>query len=994
MWKCDSQGLPEVWLRPLRRSRRGKAPKGVGSEEDALDKREKACWSQALCASVPERHFAVFEKNTWFKWRYGTHQPSGMPVMPEFMHVHQALNTLLKETVDKFSCDLDEGSILVTTTEVSAPGFFGWGLLPKVNGGEELLFYGWIRRFGTPKPSPPAPSNPPPRHLPPLSRSHADEDAVNRFEAPNLKSALDNIATAFTLSDLGKAWDMVRREDCLRFTLRNSPVNHRLLALFKLTSNLRLTRTMFFGEREVSPSILEEVSTGGNTVDSILLFLTNMRDDWHWCSGVASPHKLISVIDDLGEHAFESKRQGDRNNGGPQAIVATLCLENESWDVPVCVEETSISDPQCKLIFRNRRSKRCKSCRQCGKVLSKLKIRHEARRETLVNPLCSNGKVGIGIFKERAARAKKQLLDIEREYNASSDASEGVQLNPIQAKYFADVIAKVDDDHIQNLGCISPVWKQVVEAQRDHVERCGGDAKKLQGVRWSPLLIKWCITVLNASGKSGYEQVRKALHLPGIRTLQRHIRSSESQPGIYTSHMKKLQESAKHLKGHEREMVLMADEIHIKCGLVWRVRKTDDGDGDGIRELLGFADDFDKFLNGTTSTSPPLQAKKILQYYISSVTAAWSYPVAWYPLHTSSAYRLWHTFWDAVRNLDMLHIYVVAFVCDGAGDNRKLTKMAVHGVEKWESNERGQMEPIFETLPREDEFVRAYTMYQQRKIFFISDPPHGIKKWRNALYNSGISPSRQLKHLASSGSSPDSRMLDLKWAHLTELWEEYKTARDKGEVGMNIWNKKWCERHFRLDSYAKMNVRLAAQVFGRDMVLVLDDVIEKEKQRGTVHRYAATRDFVHHAGELFRLLNNSRFTSAKEGMVEGVSVHNPLEKMREHVRYFKTQPLEHKDFWLHKKTLFDIEMMVEGVAGFVEDFFSRHRPADGLFIKGRRLNQDMLENYFGRIRAMGKGGENGNPNEAQYAARVARERAGRDAHVDLANIVLKSNVRV
>lgn len=90
--------------------------------------------------------------------------------------------------------------------------------------------------------------------------------------------------------------------------------------------------------------------------------------------------------------------------------------------------------------------------------------------------------------------------------------------------------------------------------------------KKMQGMRWHPLMIRWCLYLRHHSNKA-YEVLRDAgLSLPSQRTLRDYTYSTKSTTGFTSSVDQQLLLGSKVLtcKEWEKYMVVLIDEMHIR----------------------------------------------------------------------------------------------------------------------------------------------------------------------------------------------------------------------------------------------------------------------------------------------------------------------------------------------------------------------------------------------------------------------------------------------
>ena len=151
-------------------------------------------------------------------------------------------------------------------------------------------------------------------------------------------------------------------------------------------------------------------------------------------------------------------------------------------------------------------------------------------------------------------------------------------------------------------------------------------------------------------------------------------------------------------------------------------------------------------------------------------------------------------FWRGVGLLQGYDFTTIHACCDGAAENRAF--MMMNNVSEFVSHTNNP----FSVLP----------------VFFISDPPHIMKKFRNNLYYSGrkeISP-RYTRYLLLNSKL-------VLWGHIYIVHQ-----RDKDR---HIYATDLRDAHVQLDSVSKMRVKLAVQT--------LNSKVRKDMER---HDPAAT----------------------------------------------------------------------------------------------------------------------------------------------------------
>lgn len=121
---------------------------------------------------------------------------------------------------------------------------------------------------------------------------------------------------------------------------------------------------------------------------------------------------------------------------------------------------------------------------------------------------------------------------------------------------------------------------------------------------------------------------------------------------------------------------------------------------------------------------PKAIATHVLAVMARSLTSGFCYPIAYFPTKNIDGYQLVPIIWEAVMILEMVGVQVRALVCDGASQNRKFFKL--HEME----------DNINKSCDGTVYWVYNRFAEDERKIFFIRDPPHLMKTLRNNIENS------------------------------------------------------------------------------------------------------------------------------------------------------------------------------------------------------------------------------------------------------------------
>ena len=329
-------------------------------------------------------------------------------------------------------------------------------------------------------------------------------------------------------------------------------------------------------------------------------------------------------------------------------------------------------------------------------------------------------------------------------------------------------------------------------------------------MRWHPLIIKWCLRIYSKSHRT-YQDLRDSgfLKLPSGRTLSDYKNFCSSKSGWQTSVFQAMTDNFSY-QGFSpvgKCGGLFFDEVKIKEGLVF---------DPSTWELVGFVDIGNGNLHpGSDSGIQKSLATHVLQFYFKSIFCKFQFPCAYFLTRGISAQNLNHIFWQGVGLLQGYGFTTILSCCDGAAENRAF--MLMNGV----TEEVSQTNNPFSHFP----------------LFFLSDPPHLIKKLRNNIYSSGykeISP--RYTRCLSLASKP------ILWDH---IYSVYKREKNRHIYATDIRSS-----HVNLDSISKMRVKLAVQV--------LNTKVQKEMESCDPAATESTRLFIYNCDKLWSVFNDTK----------------------------------------------------------------------------------------------------------------------------------------
>ncbi len=247
---------------------------------------------------------------------------------------------------------------------------------------------------------------------------------------------------------------------------------------------------------------------------------------------------------------------------------------------------------------------------------------------------------------------------------------------------------------------------------------------------------------------------------------------------------------------------LFFDEVKIKEGLLF---------DPSTWELVGFVDLDNEGINSAIQKS---LATHVLQFYFKSISSNFQFPCGYSLTRGVSAQTLNKVFWQGVGLLQGYGFTTILAGCDGAAENRAF--MMMNNVDEFVS----QTNNPFSDLP----------------LFFISDPPHIMKKLRNNIYNSGE------KHI----SLRYTRYLLLHSKPI--LWNHIHSAHQR-DKHRRIYSTDLRNAHVQLDSASKMRVKLAVQA--------LNSKVKNDMERHDPIATESTQEFIANCETLWKVLNDN-----------------------------------------------------------------------------------------------------------------------------------------
>lgn len=334
--------------------------------------------------------------------------------------------------------------------------------------------------------------------------------------------------------------------------------------------------------------------------------------------------------------------------------------------------------------------------------------------------------------------------------------------------------------------------------------------KPAKQMKWHPLVIQWCLK-LYCKSHSIYESMRSsgALKLPSGRTLSDYKNFNTPKSGWNSETIESMKMKFDKMKPpkHAKLGGLFFDEVKIKEGLVFDSSSW---------ELIGFTDIHEE--NGTNNPLDKL-ATHVLQFFYRSLFFKFDFPCAYFLTQGATAVQLNRMFWFGISLLHSFGFDVLLVCCDGASSNRTFYTMNTNN-------------------PLHSECLNPFSNYP---IFFMSDPPHLMKKLRNNLFNSGFNHKRFTRHMMNNENY-------ILWDHVNDVYKREKLR--------NLYVTDLRSSHINLDNLSKMRVKLAVQT--------LSEKVTSEMSKCDDDNTKATQNYITICSKFWSVFNSAKPLRAKD----------------------------------------------------------------------------------------------------------------------------------
>jgi hypothetical protein len=362
--------------------------------------------------------------------------------------------------------------------------------------------------------------------------------------------------------------------------------------------------------------------------------------------------------------------------------------------------------------------------------------------------------------------------------------------------------------------------EQVKEIIIDQIKTNSKATKEGMSARWLPGTIRLGLAL--GQGSKAYGQLRKALKLPGKRTLDNYVDWVNTDDGF---HEEILMQMSKHVfKSTDNPKaaatgMLCHDGMSLKKGLI--ISKA--GKLEGVVEKATDTSDIIQQVQlevaqaaGTAEMQLELAEHYFVMYW-ASLGSDIAFPIGHWRISTESAAFVTSVVEGALRVCAGHGLDTVAVCCDGAEWNRIGQKQ----TSVLSLKDLG--------LDAENDLKCAFPHPSHgRPVFHLSDCKHLTKKWRNSLFQSG----KIVKDSEGVRKGIITKTLSVPLAsggHRTAVWDHLERAHDYMNQRCEFrYTRKVGHDHIHLSSRSKMRVYLAEGVMSAEVAEMIEAWVVSE----------------------------------------------------------------------------------------------------------------------------------------------------------------------
>lgn len=347
--------------------------------------------------------------------------------------------------------------------------------------------------------------------------------------------------------------------------------------------------------------------------------------------------------------------------------------------------------------------------------------------------------------------------------------------------------------------------------------------KSMKGMRWDKDVISMALSLYNRN-PAAYRDITQNswLQLPSESLIKLYKNAVQQSPGIVPQMMLWMSNEAKSqnltTEGYYGGIILDEMAIQEDIQIVHTKSST---------KMFGLSDSGEDVKRMQTLNDGKLEcqlANHVQQYVFSGLTG-YRWPFANFPNIQAPPAEIFLTTWLCIDELYRWGFKPIYCCMDGSSNNRAFLKMHFLGN------------------PLNDKMIAKGYKNPTRKIIFLMDPCHLIKKNRNSVLGSGFLSSHQ-------------RLLTMNGKFI--MWKMWIDAYqwDRSSNSFQIHHK-LCDEHIYPSSSQKMRNKLAFQCLDSDMLNLMKCYSDALNEAGQAEM-TGVLEFLKYTSVLVELFSDSR----------------------------------------------------------------------------------------------------------------------------------------
>lgn len=326
---------------------------------------------------------------------------------------------------------------------------------------------------------------------------------------------------------------------------------------------------------------------------------------------------------------------------------------------------STIRHVSCRVLLSSGEEVRCGQCTQYRKVLHAMLFREHNHSDTSVSRTDADSHVNYRYLKtpEKIERLQalhhQNRLCLKRLSRLQSKLHEVIeQQSVVVDEPVADDLSQIMEEEEVQVQSLFPEgsFQQVFwQQQKQAVQQ-----KDKRGIRWHPLMIRFCLYLRHHSGKA-YEALRNSgcIVLPSQRTLRDYSHAVKAEAGFSKEVDHQLMMAAKidTCKEWEKLVVILLDEMYIREDLVYEKHSGSLIGFVNLGEINNHLLAFEQSLNEDSPLAGTL-AKTVLTIMVKGIFTSLRYPYAHFFSATLTGELMFQPFWEAVYRLERIGLKV------------------------------------------------------------------------------------------------------------------------------------------------------------------------------------------------------------------------------------------------------------------------------------------------------------------------------------------------